>query len=967
VTPERWQEVKKVLAVALEKAPAERAAYLDQACTDWSLRREVESLILSNEQGDSSFLEHPVVESPSGEKLKRGSRLGGYEILSRIGAGGMGVVYSAQDTMLCRTVALKILPEMFLNDPQRLARFQREARVLASLNHPHIATIFGLEQSTGTRALVMELVDGQTLAERIRQGPMPVDEALGIAKQICEALEYAHEHGVVHRDLKPANVKVTSGDAVKVLDFGLAKAIQGDGGETDPENSPTISAMATQAGMLLGTAAYMSPEQAKAKAADRRADIWAFGCVLYEMLTGTMAFGGASITETLASVIRAEPDWSLLPPGTPEQLRALLRRCLQKDVRQRLQAIGDARIALDEVLTGATEASAGPPSSPALWRRRLPWLLFGAAAAALAAFAWLYEAGGRRPVPAEPVRLQIPLPVKPPLRLTGLFVLSPDGRQLALAATSTDGIPRIWIRPLNSLELRPLAGTESVGSVLFWSPDSRLIAFDAGGKLHKINISGGPVETVCALDGEPVGGSWSNSGVMIFGLFGGPLMRVPASGGVATPLTVLDTAHGDVAHTEPQFLPDGTHFLYLRDTGTNGFMSVGSLNAKPEEQDSKRLVETEYGAAYVPSSSDPDSGQLVFLRGATLVAQPFDARHMQLSGEPVQIAEGKVGGYFDSGLFSVSANGTLVYLSSGNAESRPTWLDAEGKVLAAAGEPGPYSGLALSPDGTRAVVARFTQPENHWGIWLVDLSRGTSTRFAIAPDADNESPVWAPDGRGLIFGSALPGRVMDIVEKPLSGPQGAVVLFNSDSWKAPSSWSPDGRFVLFDNQGGGTKGDVWVLALGDHREAMPFLRTEFNEGGARFSPDGHWVAYASDESGRNEVYVRPFSPEAPAEAASGSGDKFLISNDGGQDPVWRRDGKELYYIDLNGKLMVVQTTTSGTAFKASAPGFVFQPPRSVPGAWSPSPDGKRFLFLVSETQEVVPFTVVLDWQAGLKK
>ena len=400
----------------------------------------------------------------------------------------MGVVYSARDVTLGRTVAIKVLPSAFLNDSQRLARFQREARVLASLNHPNISTIHGLEQSGATSALVMELVEGQTLADRISQGPIPVEEALRIAKQICEALEYAHEHGVVHRDLKPANVKVTTGDAVKVLDFGLAKAIEGDGSEIDPANSPTISAMATQAGVLLGTAAYMSPEQAKGKAVDRRADIWAFGCVLYEMLTRRMAFRGDSTTDTLALVIRAEPDWTLLPTATPQQVRMLLRRCLQKDARQRLQAIGDARIALDEVLSGAAEPTSALQIPAPLWRRSIAWGLFGATAAALLVFAWVHEEQMRMVVPAEPVRLQIPLPVKPPLRLTGLFALSPDGRQLAFAATSTDGIPRIWIRPFGSLEIRPLPGTESVGSMLFWSPDSRFIAFDSGGRLEKIKF-----------------------------------------------------------------------------------------------------------------------------------------------------------------------------------------------------------------------------------------------------------------------------------------------------------------------------------------------------------------------------------------------------------------------------------------------------------------------------------------------
>ena len=808
-----------------------------------------------------------------------------------------------------------------------------------------------------------------------------------LREQICEALEYAHERGIVHRDLKPANVKVTSDDAVKVLDFGLAKAIEPHAASpdnmhvgdllqrmeklleegtafTDIANSPTLSDMVTRAGVLLGTAAYMSPEQAKAKAVDRRADIWAFGCVLYEMLTGEMAFRGDSTTDMLASVIRAEPDWSLLPTATPQLVRTLLRRCLQKDARQRLQAIGDARIALDEVLSGAAESTTALQIPAPLWRRSIPWALFGATAAALLVFTWVHEAQLRTTVPAEAVRLQIPLPTKPPLRLTGLFALSPDGRQLAFAATSSDGIPRIWIRALNSLDIRPLPGTEAVGSVLFWSPDSRFIAFDSGGRLEKIAISGGPAETVCALNGTPVGGSWSDKGVMIFGLFGGPLMRVSASGGGATPLTVLDTAHGDVAHTEPRFLPDGTHFLYARDTGTNGFTSVGSLNAKPEEQDSRRLVETGYGAAYAPSS-DLDSGQLLFLRDGTLMAQPFDARHMTVSGEPVQIAEGQVGAYYDAGLFSVSANGTLVYLPSGSVESQPTWLDAQGKVLGSVGEPGPYSGLTLSPDGTRAVVWRYTLPEQHVGLWLLDLSRGTSTRFAIAPAAENRSAVWAPDGRSIIFGSMQAGQLTDIYEKPANGANDEEIRLKSDEDKFPTSWSPDGRYVLYVAQGRQTKWDLWVLPLEGHQKPVPFLRTPFDEFDGHFSPDGHWVAYGSDESGRDEIYVRPFSPGASGQTDSDAGDKTLISNGGGTFPMWRQDGRQLYYIDLSGKLMAVKVTTSGAVFQAGSPTFLFQTPKST--SWSPSPDGKRFLFLVPETQDAEPFTVVLNWKAGLKK
>jgi hypothetical protein len=458
--------------------------------------------------------------------IQPGIHLGPYEIGSAIGAGGMGEVYRARDSKLGRDVAIKVLPEAFARDADRMARFQREAKVLASLDHPNIASIYGLEDSDGTRALVMQLVEGPTLADRIESGPIPVDEAVRIARQIADALEYAHEHGIVHRDLKPANVKVTNDDAVKVLDFGLAKALEGEPSSLDISTSPTISRMATMQGVLLGTAAYMSPEQAKGKTVDRRADIWAFGCVLYEMLTGKQAFTGETVTDTLASIIKEEPDWKLLPSATPMRVRVLLQRCLQKDPKQRLRDIGDARIALEETLTGSVPSSA---AAAPVWRRALPWAGMVAFAIISAVFAWAPWRTVTTPAQAEPIRFQISLPEKVTMAVTGAFALSPDGVRLAFAATGSDGVQRLWVRSLDSLEARPLLGSESTALPLFiWSPDSRFIAFEASGKLKKIAISGGPAETICNLSGDAVGGSWNRDGVVIFGQVGGGLMRVSA-------------------------------------------------------------------------------------------------------------------------------------------------------------------------------------------------------------------------------------------------------------------------------------------------------------------------------------------------------------------------------------------------------------------------------------------------------
>jgi eukaryotic-like serine/threonine-protein kinase len=904
--------------------------------------------------------------------LPPGTRLGPYEILAPLGAGGMGEVYRARDAKLGRDVALKVLPEAFARDAERMARFQREAKVLASLNHPNIATIHGLEDSSTTHALVMELVEGPTLADRIKQGPIPIDEAVRIAKQICEALEYAHERGIVHRDLKPANVKVTNDDAVKVLDFGLAKALEGDASGIDIANSPTISRMATQAGVLLGTAAYMSPEQAKGKVVDRRADIWAFGCVLYEMLTGQMAFRGESVTDTLAAVIRAEPDWSQLPAATPIRVRVLLQRCLQKDPKQRLQAIGDARISLDEVLAGAPDPSltGAPGISAPFWRRVLPWALFAASLSTAVALAFVHFREKLAP-PTESVRFEIPVPEKASLATAGSFALSPDGRQFAFAATGSDGFKRLWVRSLDSLEVRSLPGSESTTYIhFFWSPDGRYIAFDAGEKLKKIDVSAGSTETLCDLSGNAVGGSWNRDGVIIFGSPSRGLMRVSAVGGSASPLTVLDSSRSESRHLHPSFLPDGRHFIYLRISSTpeNSGIYVGSLDAKPEEQDSKRLLATVFGAAYVPSSDDA-LGQLLFIRDGTLMFQPFDTRRLELVGEPVTVA-GQVGSYLNDGFFSASATDVLVYRAGGGEAYQLTSFDQQGKVLGTAGEPGTYITLALSPDGTRAAVSRIDPTSvTAAALWLVDLSRGTSTRFTFGPSAAQYG-TWSPDGSRVIFASSS-GGVNDLYEKPASGVKDEELLLKSSESKYPTSWSRDGRFLLYtmpDTKT--TKYGLWVLPLEGDKKPFPFLRTELNNYEGHFSPDGRWVAYVSDESGREEIYVRTFSPDSTA-AASDTGGKWLISTGGGHGPRWRGDGKELYYLAPDGKLMAVEIATN-PEFRAGAPKALFQTPpqSSLSGAssWDLMPDGNRFLFWAPVEQVAqAPFRVVLNWQAGLKK
>ncbi len=896
-----------------------------------------------------------------------GAFLGPYEIQSAIGAGGMGEVYCARDAKLGRDVALKVLTEAFAGDRDRMARFQREAKVLASLNHPNIASIYGLEDSGRTHALVMELVEGPTLADRIKSGPIPVDEAVLIAKQIAEGLEYAHERGIVHRDLKPANVKVSRDDSVKILDFGLAKAVEGEAVEIDMANSPTLTRMATQVGFIIGTAAYMSPEQAKAKPVDRRTDIWAFGCVLYEMLTGKMAFGGETVTDVLAGVLKNDPDWAQLPEGTPVRARVLLQRCLQKDQKQRLRDIGDARISLDEIISGAPldaptprELAAAPGWRAALnWHAILPWSIMCLAVAALAPIAYIQLR--EKPLsPAQSMRFEIPLPDKANISITGAYALSPDGSRLAFVASGSDGVARLWLRSLDSLQAHELPGSESTADTpFFWSPDSRYIAFDAGGKLKKIDIFGAGVETLCDFPGYAVGGSWNRDGVIIFGHSPGVIMRVPANGGPATPLTALDSSRNEVQHVLPSFLPDGRHFIYLRVSSQpeKSGVYIGSLDSKPEQQDSKQLVATSYGSLYVPSS-DPRLGQLLFLRDGTLMAQPFDSAGMELSGNPVPVA-GQVGTYRDYGFFSASASGSLIYRTIGIGASQLTWFDEQGKVLGMTGEPGNYSTVALSPDVTRAAVTRTDQNPI---LWLVDFSRGTSTRFTFGSSYSARA-VWSSDGSHVIYSGLGNGGSVDLWRKAANGATDEELLLKSDENKIPTSWSRDGRFLLYqapDSKSG--KDALWVLPLEGDKKPFLLARTAFNNAQGRFSPDGRWVAYTSDESGRYEVYVRMFSPDSTA-AASDSGGKWPISTAGGSEPRWSRDGKQLYYQSSDGKLMAVEVATK-SEFRAGLPRTLFQGPSIN---WDITPDGKRFLFAVPTGKGQAPFTVVLNWQSELKK
>ena len=887
--------------------------------------------------------------------LTLGTRLGPYEILSAIGAGGMGEVYKARDTKLDRDVAIKILPEAFAADAERVARFQREAKTLAALNHPNIAQIFGLEQAGDVHALAMELVAGDDLSQRIARGAIALDEALPIARQIAEALEAAHEHGIIHRDLKPANIKVRPDGTVKVLDFGLAKALD-PAPTSDLSQSPTMSVAATRAGVILGTAAYMSPEQARGKAVDRRSDIWAFGCVLYEMLTGKRAFKGEDVSDTLAFVITKEPDWAALPPNTPPALRGLLRRCMEKDPKERLHDVADARIEIKDALTApdaeVTRAVATPPRR----RERIAWVLVAMAVVAIGALAIPATLSLRRAVP-EPVVTRLDI-VTPPTSDAFSFALSPDGRQLVFVA-SGEKRSQLWLRPLDQVRAQPLVGTEGA-NYPFWAPDGHAVGFFADGKLKRIDLTGGVLQ-VLADAPFPRGGTWNPDGVIVFGPSAAdPLVRVAATGGTVAPVTRL--AAGQGSHRWPQFLPDGRRFLFLMVTGqpqTHG-VYVGSLDGG----EPTRVMPAETAAAYAAP------GYLLLVSQGVLSAYPFDAARATVAGEPMPVAQevGTDDGVFHSA-FSVSAQGVLAHRAGAGARRQLVWIDRTGKMLGGIGSPdeSAHQSPELAPDGQRVALNRTVQ--GNIDVWLIDVGRGVPSRFTFDVAID-VSPVWSPDGRRVVFRSTRKG-ISDLFEKPASGTADEQPLLVTSQAKSPLDWSRDGRFLLFSMQDSKTATDLWVLPLMGERKPFAVLQSSFDEMEGQFSPDGRWLAYASNESGHYEIYVRTF-PEA--------GGKWQISVTGGVQPRWRRDGHELFYVAPDTWLMAVpiRLAPDTHTLDAGTPVPLF-PTRLATGGniatagflartqYAVAADGRFLINIAVDDVVTSPITVVLNWTAGLKK
>ncbi len=896
--------------------------------------------------------------------LKPGDALGPYRVDALIGKGGMGEVYRGTDTRLGRSVAIKVSAREFSD------RFEREAKAISSLNHPNVCTLYDV----GLNYLVMEFVEGETLSHLIKQGPMPLDKVLQYGIQIADALSAAHAKGVIHRDLKPANIILTS-SGVKVLDFGLAKL--GGAAKFSASGSSEVVTRTepmTESGSIVGSLHYMSPEQAEGKETDERSDIFSFGAVLYEMLTGKRAFDGDTKTAILAAILKDQPEpISQFQPQVPRALDRVVRKCLEKKPADRWHSAHDLKPMLEMIdLAGPTSASTSMSESQAGGLRhkdRKKWLwpaITAALVVALGVTAWMLWP---KPAPARATRFQVKLPDN--VTFSEFVSVSPDGHKLVFNATGEQS--GLWVHDLDTLEWRRLAGTEGGGSP-FWSPDSRFLGFAVGNQLKKIEVAGGPPQTLCSVASVVGTGAWSRNNVIVFGSRGtGPMRRVSAAGGVAADLTVVDSSRGETIHTLPTFLPDGKHFLYLR-RGPPDLAGIyaGSVDAKPAEQSKERILATNLGAPYV-------DGNLFFMRDDTLMAQPFDAAKLQLRGEPFPVAE-HVAITGAIGIFSVSTTGVLAYRAGALAAGlQPTWFDRQGKVTGTFGDRGPDRGFTLSPDGTRAAVRDAAQGVNG-DIWRLDFERGVRTRLTFR-QSPGSYPAWSTDGSRIVFAA---GTALDtLFEKASSGAgEEKELLKKPGEIKFPSSWSRDGRFLLyFTLAAANTRDDLWVLPLEGDRKPVLLLGTEFNELQGSFSPDMRWIAYVSNETGRDEIYVRPFL--AGSGGASGSSGpalgagKWQVSKDGtavtgttsvGARPAWRADGKEIIFRAANGSPMAVDVNGSGSEFQAGVPKQLFPAPAGV-GDWDVTADGKRFLMGVTPGGQSAdePITVILNWQASLKK
>jgi Tol biopolymer transport system component len=875
--------------------------------------------------------------------MEPGYRLGAYEILSALGAGGMGEVYRARDSKLKRDVALKVLPDAFAADADRLARFEREAQLLASLSHPNIAVIHGIEEGrvTGSggesrilRALVLELVEGPTLAERIGSGALPLEQALPIARQLCDALAAAHEHGIIHRDLKPANIKVRPDGTVKVLDFGLGKALEGELAATDSSSRATLLSPAmTRQGIVLGTAAYMSPEQARGHPADERSDIWAFGCVLFEMLVGKLTFYGPEVSDTVAAVLRDEPAWRELPAATPASVRRLLRRCLQKDARQRLADVRDARLELDDA---AEPADAGTRARPPPWRERIAWTLAGLAIAAAAITLAMALRTTADSTPVTQLAIMPPEGAQFSLDRTSVAI-SRDGRQIAFVATGADGLARLWVRALESPTPRVLAGTENARAP-FWSPDGRSIAFFADSSLKRVDSLGGSVQVLASADSViATGGSWAEDDVILFGQgFGRPILKVGARGGATTPVT--QNAENAVQGA-PISVSNGRFLFAMLQGPTRATMLLGTLQSDAAPQP---LFEAESTAVY-------SSGYLLYVGNSALLAQRFDPVTGALSGDPVPLLDEANAGL----AFAASANGTLVYRRAASL-TQFVWRDRDGRAVETASAPLDYGTWSLSRDDRRVAFDRVSQ--TGMDVWILDLQRQVPSRLTVRQSSN--VPLWSPDGSRVVF-AAVPDTGLDIYERASSGAGDDVPLAKLDAAPImfPSDWSRDGQTVAY-YRTIADQLDMFVMRPSAGAEPEVYLDGPFNESQGQFSPDGRWFAYVSDESGVQQVYVTAFPTPAGREQ---------ISIAGGSQPRWAPDGSEVFYVGPDRRLMAVALRL-GETIAADRPRVLFTTSLNTAAmrqTYDVSADGMRFLLQEPVEGSSAPLIVVQNWPALL--
>lgn len=885
--------------------------------------------------------------------LAPSTRLGPYEVLSLIGRGGMGEVYRARDTRLDRTVAIKIVSEELSNSTTS-QRFEREARAISSLNHPNICTLHDIGRDNGDQYLVLEYVEGETLAARIRKGRLSVDQVLRYAIQIADALDEAHRNGVIHRDLKPGNIMLTK-SGVKVLDFGLAKLNSVVSGGSATKETLAL----TREGTVIGTVQYMAPEQLQGKQIDLRSDIFAFGAVVYEMITGRKAFEGSDQASVTAAILHTDPQPpAMLQPQMPTALDRVIRKCLAKDPQDRWQTARDLKDELQWIAEGMSQSEPGKPAGSVSTKKHFSWML-PAAAALLLALGGLAVYFIRKPVEMPITRFLVPPPQNSTMALVnvgGPVAISPDGRQLTFVASGPDGNDHLWVRSLDALSARMLAGT-SDASYPFWSPDARFVGFFAEGKLKKIALSAGPPQTLYdAPSGR--GGSWSRDDVILFSpnpLSG--LYRIAAAGGEATAVTTRDVAGNESGHTWPQFFPDGRKFLYYVSTGKQESSGIyaGSIDSKER----RYLLSANSNAAYAPPRGG-EPGYLLFARGTTLVAQPFDHEKLRSSGESVPVAENL--GYYEGfriADFSVSPNGVLAY-GSGIVYplTQLIWFDRGGKQLESVGTAAHQVAPRLAPGEQRLAVARMDLRTAAKVIWLMEVAGDRSSRFTFDPYSA-DFPVWSPDGSRIVFATARDGP-FNLYQKRAAGGNEEPLL-KSDEFKLPTDWSPDGNSILFYSRSvtqSNPNLDLWILPLTGDRKPYRLTQSRFNESFGRFSPDGRWIAYMSDESGRPEIYIR-----RSAEPSSND-EKWQISTNGGAYPKWRSDGRELFYSGVDQKLTSVEIKTTSDTVVAGVPKPLFE----ASTRYDVAADGKRFLVSVPVGGSVTsPITVALNWSQMLKR